>query len=177
DAGLAFLAAALPAGVTAVFGKIQKGINLVPVVLTAAADAPLADALGELSLSAEQEPRQRPAGYAQVLPLVTVRNDQPILTATQGGLPVAVTRKAPFALAIEAPRVPLIRGAPLGVVVRVQRSEGFAGDVRVKALWTPPGVSAGEITVAKDKDTGVLPLEANGNAPLGPFALAVSCTS
>jgi hypothetical protein len=177
DAGLALAAAALPAGVTAVFGRIQKGVNLVPVVLTAAADAPLADALGELSLNAGQEPRQRPAGYAQVLPLVTVRNDQPILTVTQRRLPVAVTRKAPFALAIDAPKVPLIRGAPLGVVVHVQRSEGFAGDVRLKALWTPPGVSGGEITVPKDQGSGVLPLEANGNAPLGPFALAVTGTS
>ena len=177
DAGLQFALGALPAGVTAAFGRIGKGSNLVPFVLTAALDAPLAGAFAEVGLRAEREPRERDAGYAQVLPLVTVRNDQPILTTVQRRLPVAVTRAAPFTLALTAPRVPLVRGAPLGVGVAVQRAAGWKGDVRVKALWTPPGVGAGEVTVPAGASAGVLPLDANGNAPLGPFVLAVVATS
>lgn len=173
EAGLAFVANALPAGVTATFGRIQKGGNLIPFVLTAQADAPLGGALAELALQAEKEPHVRSAGYAQVLPLVMVRNDQPILQTTQRRLPVAVASAVPFTLAVVSPKVPMVRGAPLGVQVRVQRSEGFAGDVRLKALWTPPGIGAGEVTVPAGQDLGTLPLDANGNAPLGAFPLAV----
>ena len=177
DAGLAFVAAALPAGVTATFGRIQKGVNLIPFVLHAAPDAPLAGALAELALKAEKEPHDRPAGYAQTIALVTVRNDQPILQTTMRRMPVAVSRTVPFTVAVTTPKVPLVRGAPLLVPVKVTRAEGFAGDVRVKALWTPPGVGSGEITIAANTDTGMLPLDANGNAPLGPFPLAVLASS
>ncbi len=178
DAGIAFVANALPAGVTATFGRIQKGGNLVPFVLTATADAPLAGALAELALQAEKEPHLRSAGYAQVLPLVMVRNDQPLLQTTQRRLPVAVATAVPFTLAVVSPKVPMVRGAPLGVQVRVQRREGFVGEVRLKALWTPPGIGAGEVTVPADQELGTLPLDANGNAPLGGFPLAVlgTCT-
>ena len=173
DAGLAFAAKGLPAGVTATFGRIQKGANLIPFVLHAAADAPLAGALADLTLLSEKEPRERSAGYAQPIALVTVRNDQPILQTTMRRMPVAVARAVPFSVAVVTPKVPLVRGAPLLVQIQVTRAEGFAGDVRVKALWTPPGVGAGEVTIAANATTGMLPIDANGNAPLGAFPLAV----
>ncbi len=177
DAGLAFVASALPTGVTASFGRIQKGANLIPFVLQAAADAPLAGALADLALKAEKEPHERPAGYAQPIALVTVRNDQPILQTTMRRIPVAVSRTVPFTVSVTPPKVPLVRGAPLLVQVQVVRAAGFAGDVRVKALWTPPGVGSGEVNIAANTDTGLLPLDANGNAPLGAFPLAVLASS
>lgn len=173
DAGPALAMNGLPAGVTATFGPVVKGQNLVPFVLSAAADAPRSVAACDLAFACQKEPLVRDAGYLQTLPLVVVRNDQPILTATQTKLPISVCGAVPFAMAIEAPSVPIVRGAPLAVAVRVMRAEGFAGEVRLKALWTPNGVTAGEVVVPKDKDRALLPLDASANAPLGPFSLAV----
>lgn len=177
DAGPSLVLNGLPPGVTATFGPVVKGQNLVPFVLSAAADAPRSVAACDLAFACQKEPLSRDAGYVQTLPLVVVRNDQPILTATQTKLPIAVGGPVPFSLAIEPPSVPLVRGAPLAVPVRVLRAEGFAGEVRVKALWTPNGVTAGEVVVPKDQDRAQLPLDASANAPLGPFALAVRASA
>jgi hypothetical protein len=177
DAGQSFVMPSLPQGVTATFGRLQKGVNLVPLMLSAALDAPLCSALAMLAMHNEIAPFERPAGYAQVLPLVSVRNDQPILTTTQRRLPIAVTAPAPFTVDIIAPKVPLVRGAPMAVQIHVHRREGFAGEVRLKTLWTPSGVGGGEVTLPANTDNCILPLDANGNAPLGPFAFAVLATA
>jgi hypothetical protein len=177
EAGLTFVLDGLPPGVTAVFGRVQKGQNLVPFVLHAVGDVPLAASLASLSLRAEKEPLVRSAGYAQVLPLVTARNDQAILSVLQQKLPVAIAAQVPFGLELVPPTVPIVRGAPLAVQVRIRRVAGFLGEVRLRALWTPTGVGAGEVTVPAAQDVAMLPLDAGANAPLGPFALAVRATA
>lgn len=174
DAGLALLAQGLPAGLTATFGPILRGSNLVPLVVHATKDAPLLGAQMDFEARATKPPLERGPGYVQLLPLVTVRNDQPILFAAQRRLPVAVTKAAPFTLELEPLSAPLVRGAPMGVRVRVQRDEGFADDIRVRALWTPPGVNAGQVVIAGKSSEATLPLEATTAAMLGTFPLAVN---
>ena len=176
DAGLALFLQGLPNGVTAQFGAVKKGQNTVPVVVAAATDAPIGAALAEVRMRAEKEPIERVAGYAQVLPLVTVRNDQPIWTTTETRMPVSVAAPAPFSIAVRAPSVPVVRGAPLLVPVEVKRRDGPSFDVRVKALWTPTGVSSGEVTIPANATEAMLPLDASASAPLGPFSLAVRAT-
>lgn len=172
-AGLAFAAAGLPPGMQAVFGAVRAGTNQVPFLVTAAADAGPAAALASLCCTAGEAGQHRDPGFVQELPLVTVRNDRPILGAIQTALPVATSAAAPFRLELAEPAVPLVRGGAVRVRVRVHRDEGFRARVRVRALWTPPGVGAGRLDVPAGRDGDELLLEANANALLGPFPLAV----
>ncbi len=171
DADAALAALHLPDGVTARFGPVVKGSNLLPLLLEAAPQAPLQGSSLAFALPGAGEEAPRPLPYLQVLPLVTSRNNQPILQTAQRKLPVAVTSPLPYAVTIEPPTAPLVRGAPLGLVVRIERAEGFTGAVRVRAPWTPPGVSAGQITIDGKTSTGVLPIEASTSATLGVFPL------
>lgn len=181
DAGLALFARDLPPGVSATLGPLTRGLNLVPFLLTANADAPVSAALARFALTAKTEPLERDAGFAQALPLVMVRNDQPIWSSTLRRLPVATCAPAPISLQLAEIPAPLVRGGPLGVAVRVTRSKGqdgkpLGGELRLRALWTPPGVGAGQVTVAPNAEQIVLPLDANDNATLGAFPLAVIAT-
>jgi hypothetical protein len=176
EQGLSMFARELPPGVTATFGPVQRGTNLVPVLLAAEASAPLGGAMVSLGMHATKEPLERDAGFAQELPLVTVRNDQPIVRAVQRTLPVAVTKTAPLAVELTAPRVPIVRGAPLPLHVRITRAEGNKDRIRVRALWSPPGLNAGQCVLEGDKTEGDLPLSADGGAMLGTFPFAVVAT-
>ncbi len=171
--GRELVAQDLPAGVTATFGAVQAGTNLVPLLLTAAADAELGGSQVGFLLRDAGVPQPSDPGYAQYVPLVTTRNDQPLLGAMLRQLPVAVVEPLPFAIHVEAPAVPLVRGAPLTLAVRIERAEGFTGPVRLKALWNPPGLGAGQITVDGKTGTAALLLSATAGAMTGRFPFAV----
>jgi hypothetical protein len=59
------------------------------------------------------------------------------------------------------------------VPVEVKRRDGASFDVRIKALWTPTGVSSGEATIPANATVAMLPLDASASAPIGAFSLAV----
>ncbi|HEX5053492.1 MAG TPA: PPC domain-containing protein [Planctomycetota bacterium] len=170
---LALLARGLPAGVTASFGPVQSGTNLVPLVLTAAADAQTSGNQIAFALRDATRGDVRDLDYAQYVPLVTVRNNLPLLGTTLHELPVAVVQPAPFTLHLDAPAVPIVRGAPLALRVHVVRADGFTEPVRVRSLWTTPGLGAGQVVVDGKSDSGELPLSANGGAMTGRFPIAV----
>lgn len=163
----------LPAGVTARFGPLLRGSNQVPVVFTAAADAPLAAGLAGFLLRGRDGGAERDPGYSQPITLVTARNDQPLFGVLQHALPIATTAAAPFSLQLEAPAVPIVRNAPLTLSVRVVRSDGFAERVALRGLWAPPGVTVGQQNVDGAGDRGSVPLSADGNAMVGRFPIAV----
>ncbi|HLQ36437.1 MAG TPA: hypothetical protein VK348_01450, partial [Planctomycetota bacterium] len=177
DAGLAVQLPDLPAGVTAQSGPLLRGSNLVPLLFTAAADAPLAGALLAVRATAQKEPHERDPGFVQEIALVTGRNDAPLLRSSQRRLPIAVVEAAPFTVTVAPPAVPIVRGAGLGLQVHVQRREGFAEPVHVRAAWTPPGISSGQVAIDGKSDAGVLPLDANGEAALGTFQLPIVGTA
>lgn len=171
DAALA--AIDLPAGTTARFGPLLRGSNLVPVVFTADASAPLAAGLAGFRVRTPDGHAERDAGYLQPIALVHTRNDQPLFGVVQRRLPVATTAPAPFALHLDTPTVPIVRNAPLALGVRIERSDGFAGRVTLRGLWVPPGVTAGQSNVDGPGDRTSVPLSADGNAMVGRFPIAV----
>lgn len=173
DAGTELSAFDLPEGVTASIGPVLRGQNQLPFLLAAADTAPLQGAMLDFAARGGPAGEALDPGYAQPVPLVLGRNNIPMLGTVLRRLPVAVTEAAPFALTLAPPTVPVVRGAPLGVKVRLQRAEGFRENVRLRALWTPPGVTAGQVVVPGDRTEAVLPLDASAGAVLGPFPLAV----
>lgn len=170
---LVLAATALPAGVTARFGAVVRGSNSVPVVLSAAPDAPLAATTIDFAWRSADGTGSRAAGYAQAVPLVYTRNDQAVWSRVQRALPVAVVEPAPFAVHVTTPSAPIVRGAPLVLQVRAPRSAGFAEKVALRVPWTPPGVSSGQSAIEPGADVGNLSLSADGSAVPGRFSIAV----
>lgn len=165
-AGLEPLARELPAGVTAEFGPRLTGSPLLALRLQATGDAPAAGAL--LQFAGRGEP-PTPLGFAQPITLVSGRNDTPQLQTTQRALPVAVTAALPFAATPQPPTVPIVRGAPFELPIAIARGTGFAGRVRVRGLWAPPGVTLGQATADEKAAATTVTIEATASAPLGTF--------
>lgn len=177
DSGLQLLAGGLPEGVSVEFGPFLKGVNVVPLLLRATADAPLGGSQVDLRIRATKEPLDRASGYAQELALVRGRNDVPLFRTVLHQLPVAVTKPAPFTVELSQPTVPLVRGAPIRLQVRVARAEGHKAPIGVRALWNSPGTTSGTITIAPDAQTGELTMDANASAATGTFRMAVVASS
>ena len=81
-----------------------------------------------------------PAGTAQVVPLVMVRNNQPIFTTTMRQLPVAVTAKAPFTLELLPPAVPVVCGCRCACAARergLHRRRARARDCGTRPVSRP----------------------------------------
>ena len=170
DAAAELLVRALPAGVTAEFGPRLPGNPLLPLLLHAAPQAPLAGALLQFGPAALD---QRPHRFEQTVALVTGRNDVPQLQTTLRGLPIVVTAPAPFSIHARVPATPVVRGAPLDLPIELTRADGFAGSVRVRALWTPAGLTVGQATIAEKATTTNLALEAATTAPTGTFVCSL----
>lgn len=157
----------LPPGVTCEAGPVLPGSGQQAFVFTAAADAPLGAA--QLSVGLLVGEQLDPRVFRHTLPLLTGRNDFPLLATTTRTVPLVVAAPAPFAVTVDAPVVPLIRGASLVLPVALQRQAGFDGRVRLRAAWTPPGLSIGQANFERGTASATLAVEANAAAPLGEF--------
>lgn len=158
---------ALPAGVTCEAGPVLPGSGQQAFVFTAASDALLTAAPLQIGLPTGERLDARV--FRHTLPLLTGRNDFPLLVTTTRKVPLVVTDPAPFAVAVEAPVVPLIRGASLSLPIALTRRDGFDGRVRLRAAWTPPGLTIGQANLERGVNRGTLAIEANANTPLGEF--------
>lgn len=170
DAAAELLVRALPAGVTAEFGPRLPGNPLVPLLLHAAPQAPLAGTLLQFGQTSQD---QRPYRFEQTVALVMGRNNVTQLPTTLYALPIVVTAPAPFSIQARSPAVPVVRGAPLDLPIEMTRAGGFLGSVRIRALWTPAGLTAGQATIAEKATTTNLALEAATTAPTGTFVCSL----
>jgi hypothetical protein len=161
----------LPPGVTATVGPQLPG-QPVAVRFEAAAGAQLVGAqVCGGALAADGAFDARP--WQQVQALQLGRNDTPLVQLAQRTLPLAVTAPAPFALAVTEPLVPLVRGGLLRVPVRLGLPQRSDLRVRVRAVWLPPGLSAGQAQFDVGQHEVLLPIEASAGAGLGTFPVAL----
>lgn len=163
----------LPAGVTCEAGPVLPGSGQQAFVFTAADDAALAAAPLQVGLPTgepgQASERLDARVFRHTLPLLTGRNDFPLLATTTRNVPLVVADPAPFTVVVTAPTVPLIRGASLQLPIALTRREGFDGRVRLRAAWTPPGLTIGQANLERGANNATLAIEANANAPLGEF--------
>jgi len=163
----------LPAGVSMTPVTIPEGLKEAPVVFTADADAALSGSLADLIGEAMVDGELLSGRYQYEIELVEQGNTTYNEVAVDR-LPVAVARETPFRISVETPPVPLVRNGQLDLNVRIDRDEGFEEKVRLRMLWTPPGVSAPRTRdVAKDQGRYAYGLSANGNAKLGDWRLVI----
>lgn len=164
----------LPAGVSARLHPLAGNYNRVPVIFTAAEDAPLDAALSPVEAKLTDAEREVQSRFEQQTWLVRGRNNRPVWSHFARRAPVVVTEPLPFRLRLQEPKSPLVRGGRKNLKVVAERDEGFEQGVRIYTLYNPPGVSSNRSrSVRKGETEAVIPATANGNARLGDWNITV----
>ena len=159
----------LPENVSARIGSSVPGTPFIPIVASADAAAKLV-AVGTKP-QVRRDGKRLNALFAQSVPHVDVLNRQSWREARSNELPVAIVESAPFAVDVaEHPAVPLLHGSPMDLRVVIER-RGFDGPVRIRSLWSPPGLGIGNRTIPAGKNEVVVPMNASANAPLRRWPL------
>lgn len=160
----------LPQGVTATVHPLAANYNRIPIILAAAADAPLGGALAAIST----ENGKVKNNFQHQTWLVRGRNNRPMWNYFDDRLPIAVTEPLPFQLQLVAPKSPLVKNGSKDLRVVAQRSEGFDGPISVWLMYNPPGVASNRSRKIEQGQTETtIPATANGNARVGDWQVAV----
>ena len=158
-----FEAGSLPAGVTLQSPPIPKAITTFPVVLEAAADAPIAGGLYPFSLRATGDVPALTGKLIDTIHHVDVNNEGAYHSVSLDRIATAVIQEAPFKIDLEVPPVPIVHNGTLAVKVRASRSGGYAEKITVRWLWNPPGIS-GPVTMEIPGDQSEVLYELNASA-------------
>ncbi len=121
--------------------------DVVPVLFSAAADAPVAATLAKVSGKPADTKLDIPGEFSSTAELVLGQNNVPFWTRTVDSLAVAVTDEAPFTIDIVEPRVPIVRGGTMELKVVARRKPGFTAPIAVSLPWNPPGIASKADTV------------------------------
>jgi hypothetical protein len=177
---VAFSAPELPAGVTMGNDVIAGNVNEAVAVFEAAPDAPVGAKLIPLAGENVQN-KAITGGFNQNLDLVfgpqggaiVVYYAQPV-----DRMAVAVTEEVPFKIDIVEPKVPLVQSGAMNLKVVATRKEGFKAPITLRMLWNPPGVgSANEVVIPEGQTEVMYPLNANGDAALRAWKIAILALS
>ncbi len=169
----------LPAGVSIECPPAWRGGAVMPVVLYAAPDAPLAGKFSKI-LTYFDDPAQ-PAlkiegPLKQSILMVLGQNQQTVWTEEQDRLPVVVTEAAPFKVRIEPPKVPIVRGGSYNLKVIAERVGEFKAPIQVLLLQNPPGISSsGSVSIPEGQNEALIAINVNGDAPVGDWPIAIRC--
>lgn len=166
--------AGLPAGVTFETVSMPANQSIVPVVLSAAADAPLAGALVDVVGRFSDGTTTVEGHLQQTTRLVRGQNNILVWGHTADRMATAVTAAAPFSIQVVQPKAPIVRDGSMGLRVVATRSEGFTAPIAVRLLYNPPGIgAAGDVAIPEGQNEAVIPITANGSAELGTWKIVV----
>ncbi|MCF6314514.1 MAG: PPC domain-containing protein [Verrucomicrobiales bacterium] len=165
----------LPKGVTWEAGTIPKNLSQFPIILHAAADAPIAGALYHLYVK-NVDPKTPVRGiYKQDLDIIRGNpNNITYYSSPSNWLAVGVVEEAPFSISIDQPAVPIVRNGTMKLKVRVKRKKGFEKAVLLRMLWRPPGIGCpSTVTIPAKKNEVEYELNANAKAEVKAWKLTI----
>jgi len=169
----------LPAGVSIECPPMWRGGAVMPVVLYAAPDAPLAGKFSKILtfLDDPAQPALKVEGlFKQSILMVLGQNQQTVWFEEQNRLPVVVTEAVPFKVTIEPPKVPIVRGGSYNLKVVAERVGEYKGAIQVLFLQNPPGVSSsGSVSIPEGQNEALISVTVNGDAPVGDWPIAIRC--
>jgi hypothetical protein len=172
-------ATGLPNGVTVHAENMPAGLDTMPVLFEAAADAPVAGTLAGI-MAKPVDPKQKAASaFNQLVELVTGPPGQSVFWKHEvDRVAVAVADPVPFKINIVEPKVPLVQNGSMNLKVVAERQPGYKAPITVQMLWNPPGVgSATTATIPEGKNETVIPMNAAGNAQVHKWKIAVIGTA
>jgi hypothetical protein len=165
----------LPKGLTMAAENMAANLDLVPVVFEAAADAPLAGNLADLTVKHVDGKTPILNKFNQMAELIVSGPGQSVYWShTVEREAVAVTEEAPFKISIVEPKVPLVQNGAMNLKIVAERKNGFKAAITILPLWNPPGVgSASSATIPEGQTEALLPMNAAGNAQVRKWKTAV----
>ncbi len=165
----------LPKGVTMDCRPSSADSNIMPVVFSAAKDAPFGGGLYELN-AADVDAKKDIRGDYLMQAYVTLGppNNAVFHACDTKKVPVAVIDPVPFKLEMIAPQAPLVRSGSMSIKIVAQRDEGFDKSIFIQFPFRSPGVgTTHQIVIPKGKSEVNYPLNANRNAQLGKWPIYV----
>lgn len=163
------LAPDLPEGITMHAPVVPNGVGRVAVMFEAAPDAPIAGKLIDLIAAPVDEKNDLRGYYSHTIPLIYENNTGTFYSTHIRKLAVAVGEEAPFTIRIIEPRAPVVRRGSMNLRVVVERKEGFTKPIHLKMMQVPGGIgAANDATIAQDSNETVYPINASGDAGVGP---------
>jgi hypothetical protein len=176
---LSIQAPELPAGLSYQCDKLPGNQTLLPIVFEAVTDAPLAGKLCDM-VGTNADPAQKLTGRIRQ-DFVFSRgepNDAIYSQTFVDKIAAAVVEEVPFKIKIIEPKVPLVRSGTMDLKILAERKPGFAEPITLKMIYNPPGVgSANEVVMAKGETNAVYRVNANGDAELRSWKIAVLGTA
>jgi hypothetical protein len=164
----------MPTGVTLHGDRMAANIDAMPLVFEAAADAPVAGRLLDLTATATNGTNAVVGRFRQEIELVQGPNNTTFYSSRVEKFCIAVTKEAPYQIQIVEPKVPLVQAGSMRLEVVAIRAAGFDEPITLNMVWNPPGVSSeSEITIAKGATNGFYQLNANGGAETRKWKIAL----
>jgi len=162
----------LPAGITATTYPMRADSGEIPVVLTAAVDAPDGATLSRM-LASTTDPNLVVSGSIAIRhQLMLGQNRVDMWGYDSGRLAVSVANPAPFKITLHQPGTPLVRDGSKDLKVTIERNEGFAGEVFLSTLYGPPGVGVNNgKKIEAGQNEVLIPITANGGAGLATWPM------
>ncbi|QGJ69378.1 Serine protease [Planctomycetales bacterium 10988] len=171
---LDMIAKNLPEGVTMHTMPLDKSARSLAVVFEAKPDAPLGSSLVDLQAKLTGKDTVYDGGLRQQAILVRGRVNELYWTNIAKTLAVAVTKKVPFEITVEEPKVPIVQNGSMNLKVKVKREEGFNEAIRLEFPFRPPGLGASySVNIPAGKSEADYPLNANSRASVGNWHVVV----
>lgn len=174
---LDFIASNLPKGVSVSVPHVPSSFTSIPVLFSAAPEAPLNQSLAEFAITHRDEDQNRTLFgkyHHKVDWVYGPPNNRTYYESSFEVMPIAVVEPVPFRVRLHPPAVPIVRGGSLSLKVEVIRDANFSKEIVVKLLSKPPGIGAKSSLRIPAKDSiGYYPLTANGGTPIGTWEIAL----
>jgi Bacterial pre-peptidase C-terminal domain len=165
----------LPAKMTFATETMNAGMTVVPVVLEAAADAPIAGTLATFSAK-HVDPKVNVSSVFSLLADFTIAAPGQSLYSSTTGYKTgfAVTQEAPFKITIVEPKVPLVHNGSMQLKIVAERKPDFKAPITIIPLYNPPGVgSASSVVIPEGQNEAYFTMNANGGAPVRKWKYVV----
>lgn len=162
----------LPPGVTATTFKMPADRPTIPVILTATADAALSSALVNITGKPTSGQPDIKGVFYQRHKLVGGQNRVDVWGYDSDGAAVAVVNEPTATIELVQPTAPIVRSGSAELTIVAKRKEGFNGEIPVRLLYVPPGISTNNsIKIPADQSEVKIPITANGGSALGKWPL------
>jgi len=165
----------LPEGITAHCDPVASDVDRTIVVFEAAPDAKVAGSLIDVVAKSADSAQKIEGGFRQDVNLVYGSPNNTVYYGTRvNRLAVAVAEEVPFKLKIVEPKVPIVQNGSMNLKVVAERKEGFTAAIELRLIWSPPGIGAPvTVSLPQGQTEVAYPINANGNAALKPWKIAV----
>lgn len=169
----------LPPGMTVTAEPMDPGLNVVPVVFEAKADAATGGLLTPVVATPADPKVKAPSRSAFDAAFAIGQPGQTVYSRhVAEKTAVAVTDACPFTIEVVEPKVPVVQNGSYSLRVVAKRAAGFKGAITVYPLWTPPGMGiASAATIAPDATETTLAMNAAPNAGPRKWKTAVIAVS